>query len=132
MQIYQVPDWRLVFLVKNFPVGLKVLVDSSFGQPIPQGEVRKEEVTRQSEIPLVKEVLLVGLGNRQSRPYLLVRCHLRQSIPWLSESPRFFYLPVFLYNLISICSGMVHLPIFLYNLTSVFTGMVHYPIFMYN
>lgn len=72
MEIYQVPDWRLVFLVKNFPVGLKVLVDSSFGQPIPQGEVRKEEVTRQSEIPLVKEVLLVGLGNRQSRPYLLV------------------------------------------------------------
>ncbi|XP_077335360.1 cleavage and polyadenylation specificity factor subunit 1-like [Lithobates pipiens] len=72
MEIYQVPEWRLVFLVKNFPVGLKVLVDSSFGQPIPQGEVRKEEVTRQSEIPLVKEVLLVGLGNRQSRPYLLV------------------------------------------------------------
>ncbi|KAM9292267.1 cleavage and polyadenylation specificity factor subunit 1 isoform 1-T1 [Gastrophryne carolinensis] len=68
MEIYQLPDWRLVFLVKNFPMGQKVLVDSS----PTQGESRKEEATRQGEMPLVKEVLLVGLGNRQSRPYLLV------------------------------------------------------------
>ncbi|XP_049709943.1 cleavage and polyadenylation specificity factor subunit 1 isoform X4 [Elephas maximus indicus] len=72
MEIYQLPDWRLVFLVKNFPVGQRVLVDSSFGQPTTQGETRKEEVTRQGELPLVKEVLLVALGSRQSRPYLLV------------------------------------------------------------
>lgn len=72
LQIYQLPDWRLVFLVKNFPVGQRVLVDSSFGQPTTQGEVRKEEATRQGELPLVKEVLLVALGSRQSRPYLLV------------------------------------------------------------
>ncbi|XP_063777126.1 cleavage and polyadenylation specificity factor subunit 1 isoform X2 [Pseudophryne corroboree] len=72
MEIYQLPDWRLVFLVKNFPMGQRVLVDSSFGQPSAQGESRKEEVTRQADMPLVKEVLLVGLGNRQSRPYLLV------------------------------------------------------------
>lgn len=72
-QIYQLPDWRLVFLVKNFPVGQRVLVDSSFGQPTTQGEARKEEATRQGELPLVKEVLLVALGSRQRRPYLLVR-----------------------------------------------------------
>nr|XP_021544417.1 cleavage and polyadenylation specificity factor subunit 1 [Neomonachus schauinslandi] len=72
MEIYQLPDWRLVFLVKNFPVGQRVLVDSSFGQPTTQGEARKEEATRQGELPLVKEVLLVALGSRQSRPYLLV------------------------------------------------------------
>lgn len=71
-QIYQLPDWRLVFLVKNFPVGQRVLVDSSFGQPTTQAEARKEEATRQGELPLVKEVLLVALGSRQSRPYLLV------------------------------------------------------------
>ena len=71
-QIYQLPDWRLVFLVKNFPVGQRVLVDSSFGQPTTQGEARKEEATRQGELPLVKEVLLVALGSRQRRPYLLV------------------------------------------------------------
>uniref|UniRef100_A0A452H9P0 Cleavage and polyadenylation specificity factor subunit 1 n=1 Tax=Gopherus agassizii TaxID=38772 RepID=A0A452H9P0_9SAUR len=72
MEIYQLPDWRLVFLVKNFPMGQRVLVDSSFGQPAAQGDAKKEEVTRQGEMPLVKEVLLVALGNRQSRPYLLV------------------------------------------------------------
>lgn len=72
MEIYQLPDWRLVFLVKNFPVGQRVLVDSSSGQSAAQGEGKKEEVTRQGEIPLVKEVSLVALGYRQSRPYLLV------------------------------------------------------------
>ncbi|KAJ8334240.1 hypothetical protein SKAU_G00398790 [Synaphobranchus kaupii] len=71
MEIYQLPDWRLVFLVKNFPVGQRVLVDSSSGQSAAQ-EGKKEEVTRQGEIPLVKEVALVSLGYRQSRPYLLV------------------------------------------------------------
>ncbi|MBN3295375.1 CPSF1 factor, partial [Amia calva] len=72
MEIYQLPEWRLVFLVKNFPVGQRVLVDSSSGQSAAQGEGKKEEVTRQGEIPLVKEVTLVSLGNRQTRPYLLV------------------------------------------------------------
>lgn len=74
VQIYQLPDWRLVFLVKNFPVGQRVLVDSSSGQSATQGdkEGKKEEVTRQGEIPLVKEVTLVSLGYNHSRPYLLV------------------------------------------------------------
>lgn len=58
--------------MKNFPVGQRVLVDSSSGQSATQGEGKKEEVTRQGEIPLVKEVALVSLGNNQSRPYLLV------------------------------------------------------------
>ncbi|XP_051519107.1 cleavage and polyadenylation specificity factor subunit 1 [Myxocyprinus asiaticus] len=72
MEIYQLPDWRLVFLVKNFPVGQRVLVDSSASQSATQGELKKEEVTRQGEIPLVKEVALVSLGYKHSRPYLLV------------------------------------------------------------
>ncbi|XP_048849144.1 cleavage and polyadenylation specificity factor subunit 1 [Brienomyrus brachyistius] len=72
MEIYQLPEWRLIFLVKNFPVGQRVLVDSSSGQSAAQGEGKKEEVTRQGEIPLVKEVALVGLGHSHSRPYLLV------------------------------------------------------------
>ncbi|XP_026156470.1 cleavage and polyadenylation specificity factor subunit 1 [Mastacembelus armatus] len=78
MEIYQLPDWRLVFLVKNFPVGQRVLVDSSSGQSATQGEGKKEEVTRQGEIPLVKEVVLVSLGNNHSRPYLLV--HVEQEL----------------------------------------------------
>uniref|UniRef100_A0A671SU47 Cleavage and polyadenylation specificity factor subunit 1 n=1 Tax=Sinocyclocheilus anshuiensis TaxID=1608454 RepID=A0A671SU47_9TELE len=71
MEIYQLPDWRLVFLVKNFPVGQRVLVDSSASQLATQGKLKKEEVMRQGEIPLVKEVALVSLGYNHSRPYLL-------------------------------------------------------------
>ena len=84
-----------MFLAKNFPVGQRVLVDSSFGQPTP-GEGRKEEATRQGGLPVVREVLLVGLGARQSRPYLLVSAYgvmglfvglgARQSRPYLLVS----------------------------------------------
>ncbi|NXI44787.1 CPSF1 factor, partial [Galbula dea] len=72
MEIHQLPEWRLVFLVKSFPLGQRVLVDSScsFGQA--PGEAKKEEAARQGEGAQVKELLLVALGNRQSRPYLLV------------------------------------------------------------
>lgn len=93
LQIYQLPDWRLVFLVKNFPVGQRVLVDSSFGQPTTQGEVRKEEATRQGELPLVKEVLLVALGSRQSRPYLLVSVFLPPG-PCLPLPPTYIHLTI--------------------------------------
>ncbi|XP_056274732.1 cleavage and polyadenylation specificity factor subunit 1 [Pseudoliparis swirei] len=79
MEIYQLPDWRLVFLVKNFPVGQRVLVDSSSGQSAAQGaEGKKEEVTRQGDLPLVREVSLVSLGYNRSRPYLLV--HVEQEL----------------------------------------------------
>uniref|UniRef100_A0A3Q2D0C1 Cleavage and polyadenylation specificity factor subunit 1 n=1 Tax=Cyprinodon variegatus TaxID=28743 RepID=A0A3Q2D0C1_CYPVA len=72
MEIFQLPDWRLVFLVKNFPVGQRVLVDSSSGQSATQADGKKEEVARQGEFPVIKEVALVSLGNNRSRPYLLV------------------------------------------------------------
>ncbi|KAM6125776.1 LOW QUALITY PROTEIN: cleavage and polyadenylation specificity factor subunit 1 [Pterocles gutturalis] len=76
--IHQLPEWRLVFL-ENFPVGQRVLVDSSFGgAAAPGGDPRKEEGTRQGDLPLVREVLLGALGNRQSRPYLLV--HVEQEL----------------------------------------------------
>lgn len=87
-QIYQLPDWRLVFLVKNFPVGQRVLVDSSASQSATQGELKKEEVMRQGEIPLVKEVSLVSLGYNHSRPYLLVSVYHRR-LPALLDELRF-------------------------------------------
>uniref|UniRef100_A0A8C5DIP8 Cleavage and polyadenylation specificity factor subunit 1 n=1 Tax=Gouania willdenowi TaxID=441366 RepID=A0A8C5DIP8_GOUWI len=57
-------------------VRVTMLVDSSSGQSATQGEGKKEE--RQGEIPLVKEVALVSLGNNHSRPYLLV--HVEQEL----------------------------------------------------
>ncbi|XP_041867877.1 cleavage and polyadenylation specificity factor subunit 1 isoform X1 [Melanotaenia boesemani] len=92
MEIYQLPDWRLVFLVKNFPVGQRVLVDSSSGQSATQGDGKKEEVTRQGEIPLVKEVALVSLGNNHSRPYLLVHVEhellIYEAFPYDQQQPQ--------------------------------------------
>ncbi|OCT75154.1 hypothetical protein XELAEV_18034144mg [Xenopus laevis] len=69
---YRLEPSHWTVLVRENGTMERVLVDSSFGQPSATGEGRKEEVTRQGELPLVKEVLLVGLGNRHSRPYLLV------------------------------------------------------------
>ncbi|XP_032830400.1 cleavage and polyadenylation specificity factor subunit 1 isoform X1 [Petromyzon marinus] len=73
LEIYQLPEWRLVFLVKNFPVGQRVLVDSSSGQAAAV-EAKKEEgaAARQGEMPVVHELLLAGLGHRQSKPFLFV------------------------------------------------------------
>uniref|UniRef100_A0A671ULM3 Cleavage and polyadenylation specificity factor subunit 1 n=1 Tax=Sparus aurata TaxID=8175 RepID=A0A671ULM3_SPAAU len=92
MEIYQLPDWRLVFLVKNFPVGQRVLVDSSSGQSAAQGEGKKEEVTRQGDIPLVKEVSLVSLGYNHSRPYLLVHVDqellIYEAFPYDQQQPQ--------------------------------------------
>uniref|UniRef100_A0A6Q2Y7M7 Cleavage and polyadenylation specificity factor subunit 1 n=1 Tax=Esox lucius TaxID=8010 RepID=A0A6Q2Y7M7_ESOLU len=68
--------WCMV--VRENGVMERVLVDSSAGQSAAQGEGKKEEVTRQGEIPLVKEVALVSLGNNHSRPYLLV--HVEQEL----------------------------------------------------
>uniref|UniRef100_A0A7N6B0I9 Cleavage and polyadenylation specificity factor subunit 1 n=1 Tax=Anabas testudineus TaxID=64144 RepID=A0A7N6B0I9_ANATE len=65
-------------IVRENGVMERVLVDSSSGQSATQGEGKKEEVTRQGEIPFVKEVALVSLGNNQSRPYLLV--HVEQEL----------------------------------------------------
>uniref|UniRef100_A0A8C5AQL7 Cleavage and polyadenylation specificity factor subunit 1 n=1 Tax=Gadus morhua TaxID=8049 RepID=A0A8C5AQL7_GADMO len=59
-------------IVRENGVMERVLVDSSSGQSATQGEGKKEEVTRQGEIPLVREVTLVSLGNNHTRPYLLV------------------------------------------------------------
>ncbi|XP_017276549.1 cleavage and polyadenylation specificity factor subunit 1 isoform X2 [Kryptolebias marmoratus] len=92
MEIYQLPEWRLVFLVKNFPVGQRVLVDSSSGQSATQGDGKKEEVTRQGEFPLVKEVALVSLGNNCSRPYLLVHVEnellIYEAFPYDQQQPQ--------------------------------------------
>ncbi|CAG5883736.1 unnamed protein product [Menidia menidia] len=88
--------WCLIIresgVMENFPVGQRVLVDSSSGQSAAQGEVKKEEVTRQGEMPLVKEVSLVSLGNNRSRPYLLVHVEhellIYEAFPYDQQQPQ--------------------------------------------
>uniref|UniRef100_A0A3Q2ZWI6 Cleavage and polyadenylation specificity factor subunit 1 n=1 Tax=Kryptolebias marmoratus TaxID=37003 RepID=A0A3Q2ZWI6_KRYMA len=69
-----------------------ILVDSSSGQSATQGDGKKEEVTRQGEFPLVKEVALVSLGNNCSRPYLLVHVEnellIYEAFPYDQQQPQ--------------------------------------------
>uniref|UniRef100_A0A8D3E1E6 Cleavage and polyadenylation specificity factor subunit 1 n=1 Tax=Scophthalmus maximus TaxID=52904 RepID=A0A8D3E1E6_SCOMX len=79
-------------IIRESGVMERVLVDSSSGQSATQGEAKKEEVTRQGEIPLVKEVTLVSLGNNHSRPYLLVHVEhellIYEAFPYDQQQPQ--------------------------------------------
>lgn len=73
LEIYSVPDFKLCFIVRNLCFGYKVLVDSLESVPIPLDALSvMNETTLQDRFP-VKEILMVGLGNKGSRPLLLVR-----------------------------------------------------------
>lgn len=78
LEIYTLPDFRMTYYVKNFPMGQKVLVDSiqmtessmKLGNTSTSSD-RQEKVI--GDMPAIKELLLVGLGCRRSRPHLLAR-----------------------------------------------------------
>ncbi|KAI0216603.1 Cleavage and polyadenylation specificity factor subunit 1 [Lamellibrachia satsuma] len=72
LEVYSVQEqeFQLCFLVKNFPVGHKVLVDSV--QTLDTGSTSGSSDKIQ-QMASVKELLLVGLGNKKSRPHLMAR-----------------------------------------------------------
>lgn len=64
LEVYSLPDFKLVYLIKNFSFGLRVLVDS----------VQATESSFHTDsLPIVKEILMIGLGSQCSKPYLFVR-----------------------------------------------------------
>ncbi|XP_060076994.1 cleavage and polyadenylation specificity factor subunit 1-like [Ylistrum balloti] len=78
LEIYSVPDFKMSYYVKNFPMGQKILVDSvqmtdkvsTSGMGMPGGE-RQEKIV--GDMPNIKELLMVGLGYRNSRSFLFAR-----------------------------------------------------------
>lgn len=73
LEIYSVPEFKLSFIVRNLCFGYKVLVDSLESVPAQLDAMSvMNETTLQDRFP-VKEILMVGLGNKGSRPLLLVR-----------------------------------------------------------
>ncbi|XP_072014167.1 cleavage and polyadenylation specificity factor subunit 1-like isoform X2 [Amphiura filiformis] len=66
LEIYSLPDFNLAFVVRNFPMAQKVLVDSGHVQKTSDQPHQQHEM-----LPTVKEVLLLGLGNKNSRPFLM-------------------------------------------------------------
>ncbi|KAI4469661.1 dna repair/rna processing cpsf family [Holotrichia oblita] len=72
MEIYSVPEFKLCFIVRNLCFGYKVLVDSLESVPLLSEVSSANELLIQKEYD-VKEILMISLGNRGSRPLLLVR-----------------------------------------------------------
>lgn len=66
LEIYNLPDFKLVYLVKNFPLGSRVLVDS-----IQTTDHSYQNHTE--SMPVTKEILVDGMGLENSRPFLFAR-----------------------------------------------------------
>lgn len=72
LEIYSLPEMRQCYLLKNFPIGHRVLVDSFLSSSDPR-QGNQEKVNVLQEMPVVHELLMVGLGSKRSRPYLMAR-----------------------------------------------------------
>ncbi|CAG2059625.1 unnamed protein product, partial [Timema podura] len=66
MEMYTLPDFQQMYLVRNFGQGLRVLSDST--QSVPPSMTT--DTTYDTE---VQEILVVALGHHGSRPLLVVR-----------------------------------------------------------
>lgn len=69
LEIYTLPDFKLVYLVKNFPLGLRVLVDSI---QTTDHSFHNSQVDA-SSMPITLEILALGMGLNQTRPFLFAR-----------------------------------------------------------
>ncbi|GIY05432.1 cleavage and polyadenylation specificity factor subunit 1 [Caerostris extrusa] len=73
LRIYSLPNYKLCYLVKNFPMGQKYLVDSGQATSTLFNVSDKATEKQHEALPIIHEILVVGLGIRNSRPMLLAR-----------------------------------------------------------
>ena len=71
MEIYSLPDLKLVYLIKNFPMAPKVLVDSV--QITDHIGVQQQQESLTSSMSITRELLITGMGVKNSRPILFAR-----------------------------------------------------------
>nr|KAI8762317.1 cleavage and polyadenylation specificity factor subunit 1 [Biomphalaria glabrata] len=74
LEFYSIPEFKLVYTIKSFPLGQRTLVDSGpqFDTSKP-GTLPEKQPSTAGEMPLVKEIQMFGLGHNKSRPYLMAR-----------------------------------------------------------
>ncbi|KAK3787111.1 hypothetical protein RRG08_030274 [Elysia crispata] len=72
LEIYTLPECKLVYTVKSFPLGQRTLVDSG-PQFDPLKSSTSDKQQNLGEMPAVKEIQMFGLGHNRSRPYLMAR-----------------------------------------------------------
>ncbi|KAJ8302607.1 hypothetical protein KUTeg_019003 [Tegillarca granosa] len=77
LEIFTLPDLKLCYFVKNFPMGSKILVDSvQQTEKLSTGSISgsfSDRSEKSADMPVLKEILMVGLGYRNARPYLMAR-----------------------------------------------------------
>jgi cleavage and polyadenylation specificity factor subunit 1 len=75
LEIYSVPDLRLMYMVTEVGNGNKVLTDAMEFVPLSKDEEVGENSQKfdQSSDLLPREILMIGLGHNGSRPLLLIR-----------------------------------------------------------
>ncbi|KAJ8041183.1 Cleavage and polyadenylation specificity factor subunit 1 [Holothuria leucospilota] len=66
MEILRLPEFEPVFLVRNFPMAQRLLVDSVLISSSGEQQKQSHEM-----LPVVKEILLVGMGNKKRKLYLM-------------------------------------------------------------
>ncbi|CAG2109128.1 unnamed protein product [Medioppia subpectinata] len=64
LEIYSLPTFKLSYLVKNFPMGPKVLVDSVQSTDHTGSQQQQDSP---SSMPITLEILVTGMGAKQSR-----------------------------------------------------------------
>ena len=67
LEVYSVPDYKLCYYIKNFPMTPKVISDGI------QGIESIQEQQSSSTLPELKEIVVIGLGAKESRPILFSR-----------------------------------------------------------
>ncbi|XP_070574061.1 cleavage and polyadenylation specificity factor subunit 1-like [Ptychodera flava] len=73
LEIYNLPDFKLAFLVKSFPMGHRVLVDTFQVTAAASASSSSTAEQHHEMMPQVKELFLVGLGHKNKRPHLMAR-----------------------------------------------------------
>lgn len=71
LEVYSVPDYSLVYYVKNFPMMPKVLVDS--GADSASSTSTSSSTDQSLSLPVLEEILVIGMGIKETRPILFAR-----------------------------------------------------------